>query len=137
MKAIKTLGIAAAVILASSPAFAQSDVQRSDVQIYRAAPGHQVALLKFLAGQESAAKAAGLPPSQLYIHQSGASWDFVLISPHTTDAQDKAVDAASARMNIPTGPKMGLEFRQHIAEHSDTIAAGPYTVDAWLKHIGE
>ena len=121
----------------STTALAQSEPPRSDVQIYRAAPGHQVALLKFLAQQEAAAAAAGLPPSQLYVHQLGANWDYILISPHTTDAQDKAVDAASVKLGVPTGPKMGLEFRQHIAEHSDTIAAGPVTIADWLKRVGE
>jgi hypothetical protein len=117
------------------PTLAQEAAPRSDVQIYRAAPGHQRQLLQFLEQQEQAAKAAGLPASQLYIHQSGASWDYVLISPHNTDAQDKAVEAASIKMGIATGPKMGLQFREHVAEHSDTIAAGPYTVAEWLKRI--
>ena len=70
---------------------------------------------------------------------SSPLWDLpnVLISPHTTDAQDKAVDAASVKLGVPTGPKMGIEFRQHVAEHSDTITAGPVTVAEWLKRIGE
>lgn len=126
---------AVAACACTTPALAQAEAPRSDVQIYRAAPGHQLALLKFLAAQEAAAKAAGLPASQLYVHQSGASWDYVLISPHTTDAQDKAVEAASARMNIPAGPKMGMTFREHIAEHSDTIAVGPLTVAEWLARV--
>ncbi len=129
MKFITCLAVAASLGGAAS---AQTDTTRSDVQIYRAAPGHQLELLKFLAAQESAAASAGLPPSLLYVHQLGASWDYVLISPHLTDAQDKALDAAAAKMGIATGPKMGMEFRQHVAEHSDTIAAGPYTVAAWL-----
>ena len=129
---MKTIFFLAAAALVSGPAFAQTETTRSDVSIYRAAPGHQLELLKFLAAQEAAATAAGVPPSQLYVHQLGASWDYVLISPHTTDAQDKAIDAASARMGVVTGPKMGMEFRQHVAEHSDTIAAGPYTVAQWL-----
>ncbi len=134
-KMILLAGLAGAAF--TSAALAQDSTPHSDVQIYRAAPGHQVALLKFLAQQEEAAKAAGLPPSQLYVHQSGASWDYVLISPHTTDAQDKAIDAASLKLGVPTGPKMGIEFRQHVAEHSDTIAAGPVTVAEWLKRIGD
>jgi hypothetical protein len=132
-KMLFAVALAAGIFTAT--AVAQESTVRSDVQIYRAAPGHQRQLLQFLEQQEQAAKAAGLPASQLYVHQSGANWDYVLISPHNTDAQDKAVEAASVRMGIATGPKMGLQFREHVAEHTDTIAAGPYTVAEWLKRI--
>jgi hypothetical protein len=51
----------------------------------------------------------------------------------TSDAQDKALDAATRRMGGMVGPKAGLQFREHIAEHSDTRAVGPTTAAAWLK----
>ena len=131
----------AAVLLAgaaiASSASAQTTTPRSVVSIYRAAPGHQLALLKWFAQRDEAAKAANVAPSVLYVHQDGASWDFVWISPDLTDAQDKAMDAAAKRMGLTIGPKSGLELREHIAEHSDTIAAGPTSAAGWLKVIGE
>jgi len=105
------------------------------VSIYRAAPGHQEQLLTWLARQDEISRAAGIAPSQLYVHQNGASWDFVLISPQTTPEQDEAVDASARRMGVATGPRTGLELRQHIAEHSDTLAAGPTTAAEWLRRL--
>ena len=37
--------------------------------------------------------AAGLPAGQLYAHQDGASWDYLVISPVTTPEQDKKLAA--------------------------------------------
>lgn len=122
----------------ASPLAAQTAAPtRSIVSIYRAAPGHQIALLKWLAQQDEVAKAAGVATSQLYVHQDGASWDFVWIQPDTTKAQDDAMEAAARKMNITTGPMAGIELRQHIAEHSDTFAAGPISAAEWLKRLGQ
>lgn len=122
----------------ASPIAAQSaEPNHSIVSTYRAAPGHQVALLKWFAEQDAISKAAGLPAAQLYVHQQGASWDFILIQPETTKAQDDAIDAAAKRMNLAVGPKVGLELRQHISEHTDTLSVGPISAADWLKRLGE
>lgn len=122
--------------LAAAPLYAQSATPRSVVSIYRAAPGQQLALLKWLARQDEIARSAGQPAAQLYVHQDGASWDYVYIQPAQTPDQDKAFDAAAKKMGVDPGPKMGLELRQYIAEHTDTISAGPTTAADWLKQIG-
>ena len=105
------------------------------ITTYRAAPGHQVELLRWLARQDEVAQAAGLPASQLYVHQDGASWDYLIIALNTTAAQDQAVEAAAQRLHATTGPRVGIELRQHIAEHTDTIVAGPTTAAAWLRRL--
>ena len=125
--------LAAAVAV---PAAAQ-DAPRSIVSTYRAVSGQQVELLKWFARQDEVAKAAGVPTAQLYVHQQGASWDFVQILPETTAAQDKAVDAAAAKMGYPAGPAAGLELRKYIAEHTDTLSVGPTNAAAWLKVLGK
>lgn len=121
----------------ATPVGAQTTSPESIVSIYRAAPGHQHELLKWFAQQDIVAKSAGVEASRLYVHREGASWDFVWIQPATTDAQDKAMEAAAKKLGHVTGPKMGLMLRQHIAEHSDTLAAGPMTAAEWLKIVGE
>ena len=125
--------LAAAVAL---PAVAQ-DAPRTIVSAYRAVPGQQVELLKWFAHQDEAAKAAGVPTAQLYVHQQGASWDFVLIGPETTAAQDKAIDAAAAKLGYAAGPAAGLELRKYIVEHTDTLSVGPTSAAAWLKVLGK
>lgn len=107
------------------------------VSIYHAAPGQQVALLKWLARQDRIAAAAGTPPAQLYVHQDGADWDYVLIQPQTTAAQDAAYEAAAKQLGIDVGPRSGIEFRKHIISHSDTVARGPTTAAAYLSAVGE
>lgn len=107
------------------------------VSIYRAAPGQQVALLKWLASQERASAAAGVAPSQLYVHTDGDSWDYVVISPQTTAAQDDATDAAAAKMGLVSGPRAGIELRKYISSHTDTMARGPSSIGDYLAAIGE
>ncbi|HET9354384.1 MAG TPA: hypothetical protein VFO32_10345, partial [Sphingomicrobium sp.] len=65
---------AATLCLWSTPALAQAE-PGATVTLYRAAPGHQVMLLQWLANQDRAAAAAGVPASQLYVHQNGDAWD--------------------------------------------------------------
>jgi hypothetical protein len=110
---------------------------KARVALYRAAPGQQVALLKWLAAQDRASQAAGLPPTQLYAHTDGDSWDYMAIDPVTTPAQDAAVDAAAAKMGMATGPASNLEFRKYISMHTDTFTIGPVTAAQYLAMAGQ
>ena len=119
---------AAGAIAAGSIAYAQTaSPPRAVISIYHAAPGHQEALLQWLAQQDRISTSIGLPAAQIYAHTDGDSWDYLMIAPATTDAQDKALDAAAAKMGLPTGPKVGLELRKHISSHTDTYVVGPLT----------
>lgn len=97
------------------------------VSLYHAAPGQQVALLKWFAQQDRISQAAGLPAMQLYVHTDGDSWDYMGINPVTTDAQDAAVDAAAKKMGLPSGPGVALDLRKYITSHTDTYTVGPMT----------
>ena len=116
---------AAGAIAAGSIAYAQSaSTPHAVVSIYHAAPGHQEALLQWLAQQDRISASAGLPAAQIYAHTDGDSWDYLMIAPVTTKAQDEALDAAAAKMGLPSGPKVGLELRKHIhpiRTHSSSV----------------
>jgi hypothetical protein len=127
---------AAGAIAATSIAYAQAaSPPRAIISIYHAAPGHQQALLEWLAQQDRIAAAAGVASSQIYAHTDGDSWDYLMIAPVTTDAQDQALDAAAAKMGLPTGPKVGLELRKHIQSHTDTFVVGPMTASQMLDRL--
>jgi len=127
---------AAGAIAAGSIAYAQSaSPPRAVISIYHAAPGHQEMLLQWLAQQDRVSTSIGLPASQIYAHTDGDSWDYLMIAPATTDAQDKAFDAAAAKMGVPTGPRVGLELRKHIASHTDTYVVGPLTAAQQLERL--
>ena len=137
MKLKLILAAAAATACAyATPAIGQSTPQHI-VSLYRAAPGQQVALLKWMAKQDQASAAAGVPASQIYVHTSGDSWDYLVINPVTTKEQDDAVDAAAEKMGISTGPRASIEFRTMIATHTDTTANGPQTAAQILAALGE
>ena len=137
MKLKHILAAAAATACAwSVPAIGQEPPEQI-VSLYRAAPGQQVALLKWMARQDQAAQAAGLPASQIYVHTSGDSWDYMVINPVTTKAQDDAVDAAAKKMGISSGPRASIEFRTMIASHTDTTSNGPMTAAQILARLGE
>jgi len=120
----------------ATPAIGQ-DTPEHIVSLYRAAPGKQVALLKWMAQQDAASVAAGLPASQIYVHTSGDSWDYMVINPVTTKAQDDAIDAAAKKMGIANGPRASIEFRTMIASHTDTTSNGPMTAAQILASLGE
>ena len=142
MKQLIKLAAAAAIgaIASGTIVYAQagpSEPPRARIALYRAAPGQQVALLKWLAGQNRAAQAAGVPTGKLYAHTDGDSWDYLAIDPVTTPAQDAAVDAAAKKMGMPAGPAAALEFRKYIATHTDTFVIGPVTPEQYLAMAGQ
>jgi hypothetical protein len=107
------------------------------IEIYRIAPGQQEAFLKFIALCDEVNIAAGVAPRQLYVHQDGASWDFLLIQPEDyTPAQDAALSEAGRRLGLPTGANFFFAIRRYIAEHTDTAALGPTTAAAYLARTG-
>jgi hypothetical protein len=124
------------------PAIAQqqpakaAEPQESQVEIYRIAPGQQEAFLRDVAKWDEANKMAGLPPRQLYVHEDGASWDYILIQPaHITPEQSKAVFEAATKLGLPHGHDYFLNIRKYILEHSDTSAEGPTTAADWLSKL--
>lgn len=127
---------AALTVLPTMPAAAQP-AGRAIVSLYHAAPGQQVALLRWLAGQERVAAAAGVPASQLYVHTDGDSWDYMLVQPVTTPAQDAAMEAAGKKLGIEAGPHAALDFRKNIMSHTDTFVMGPMSATAYLAFVGE
>ena len=132
-----TLALAAtAALFSASPAVAQ-DSGRATVSLYRAAPGHQIELLKWLADQDRIAAAAGIAAGQVYAHTDGDSWDYMVIFPQTTPAQDDALDAAAKKMGMPFGPMVGIELRKHIPQHTDTLVRGPMSASQMLANLGQ
>ena len=100
---------------------------RARITIYRIAPGKHLDFLKWMAAQDEVAREAGVATVQLYAHLDGDAWDYLGIGPVTTPEQDKKTDEIAARKGLKTGFPASLEFRQFVASHSDTYAAGPMT----------
>ena len=120
-------------VLASAPAWADS--KDMVVEIYRVAPGKHEEFLRQIALFDQANAEAGLPPRQLFVHEGGASWDFMLLQPaHHTDAESAKLDAAFKKLGIPQGAKFFVTFRQLIAEHTDTNVEAT-TAAEYLKKL--
>jgi hypothetical protein len=137
MKQYLKLAAAAALgaIASGTIVYAQAgspEPPRARIALYRAAPGQQVALLKWLSQQDKVAQSVGLAPSKLYAHTDGDSWDYLAIDPVTTPAQDAQLDAAAKKMGLPGGAAASIEFRKYISVHTDTFAIGPVTADQYL-----
>jgi hypothetical protein len=119
--------LSVAFLLSAPTARAQAakEPPRGLVTIYRVATGKQLDFLKWLAEQESIAKEAGVPASQLYAHTDGDSWDYMNIGPALTDEQQAKLDEASKKRGRKVGFSAGLEFRALVASHTDTFVVGP------------
>jgi len=124
--------IALALLFISLPALA-AEPPRMLVEIYHIAPGQHTAFLEAIAKYDEANRIAGLPPRQLYVHDDGASWDFMLIQPAETPADKAAaLKAAWEKLGLPTGADFFLSFRQYLASHEDTFVTGPTTAADFL-----
>ncbi|MEK9135564.1 MAG: hypothetical protein AAB393_00450 [Bacteroidota bacterium] len=136
MKAVLTLFFTLLMVISSHQASAQ-DGQRSLVSIYNVSAGKHIEFLKWMAEGEAIAKEAGARPTQWYVHQDGAGWDYIAIAPVGTAAEDEAmgkkIDELRKKKGVPTGMVASLRFRQYIGNHSDTFSGGPYTAADLVK----
>jgi hypothetical protein len=121
--------VAASSLVLAAPRWTQDKPEpaRARISIYRVAPGRHLDLLKWLAAREDIAKEAGVPATQVYAHNDGDSWDYLLVWPVTTAEQDRKLDELTARKGLKTGFAASIEFRQMLASHTDTFATGPLT----------
>jgi hypothetical protein len=122
----------------SSAALAQDKKPgRNIVSMYQVSAGKHLEFLKWMVRQEAVTKEAGGPATQWYVHQDGASWDFVAITPELEPAKqaevEKKTDAIAKQKGLSTGLKAAFEFRQFMGTHSDTFALGPMTADEIVK----
>ena len=108
------------------------ETKRVKVSIYEVAPGRHLDFLKWMAAREEAAKAAGLPATQVFAHTDGDRWDYLVLWPVLTEDQEKKLDERVAAAGLKTGFPAALEFRELLASHTDTFAAGPTTAAALL-----
>jgi hypothetical protein len=123
------LGLGQTVVYAAEPA----PLPESSVEIFRIAPGQHENFLKMLAETEAVMAEVGLPPTQLYIHEDGASWDFILVKPHAQDEKKwKLASELLRKKGHPTGPDYFFTIRKMIAEHTDTTAIGPTSAAEYL-----
>lgn len=114
---------------------AVADSTEMVIEIYRIAPGKHEEFLRAIALYDRANIEAGLAPRQLYVHDQGASWDFILIQPSGySDEENKKLSAAYKKLGIPGGAKFFVTFRQYLLEHSDTVAEKT-TAAEWLKKL--
>jgi hypothetical protein len=119
MQKLFTAAVLALSLLAQEPA--RADSTDMVVEIYRVAPGKHEEFLRQIALYDRANAEAGLPARQLFVHQGGASWDFLILQPaHHTDEESAKLDAAFKKLGIPQGAKFFVNFRTLIAEHTDT-----------------
>lgn len=123
-------GIAA--VQAAEPA-PPEEMPKSTIEVFHIVPGQHENFLNKLAETEAAARAAGLADNELYIHEQGGSWDFILIKRHGQDPQKYQAFVKSLRdAGFPSGPDYFFESRKMYASHEDTEALGPTTATDYL-----
>jgi hypothetical protein len=128
MKPVRSLVLLVACAVATAaPRWTpdKKEPARARITVYRIAPGKQLDFLKWMAAQDEVAREAGVATVQLYSHLDGDGWDFLGIGPVTTPEQDKRTDEIAAKKGLKVGLPAWLEFRELVASHSDTFAAGP------------
>jgi hypothetical protein len=122
----------------TSAALAQeAKSSRALVATYQVTAGKHLEFLKWMARAEAVVKEAGGPAAQWYMHENGAGWDFISITPQLDAAKqaevDRKIETLSKQKGIATGLKASFEFRQYMGTHTDTFAHGPMTADELVK----
>lgn len=133
---MKSVLIAAALFAAGLPPAQAADpvpLPKSSIEVFHIAPGQHENFLKTLAQVEAFSRQVGLEDNELYIHDSGASWDFILVKRHGQDPKKYAALVELMRKaNMPSGPDYFFESRKMFASHEDTEALGPTTATDYL-----
>jgi hypothetical protein len=138
MARISTMALALALLAGAASAQESAKVERRQIEIYRIAPGQHEAFLREIAKSDEIKKSVGLKPRELYVHQDGADWDFILIQPaEAPPGKSAELRAAREKAGSPTSRRFFLEIRKMIAEHSDTVAEGPTTAADWLARLDQ
>lgn len=107
------------------------------VSLYRAAPGKQLDLLKWMAANEAIDKEAGVPSPQIYVHTNGDAWDYMVIGPDLSAEQQAKVDKVAKAHGRKIGFGASLEFRTYMAWHTDTFANGPTSATELVTHAND
>jgi hypothetical protein len=107
------------------------------VALYRVAPGKHLDFLKWMATNEAMEKEAGVPPSQMYAHTNGDSWDYMHIVPALSTEQQAKVDEVTRKHGGKTGFAASLEFRTFVTWHTDTDVIGPVTAADLVAAAGK
>ena len=131
------------LIALASPAAAQEAPQEpwpeANFEIFKLAPGEQEAFIRSVAKTDEVARSIGLPPIQLYVHKQGADWDVLLLKrvsrTKLTPEQEATLAQRRIELGAPSGPEAFLDIRKKVAAHTDTIAVGPITAEAWLARL--
>jgi hypothetical protein len=132
---VKRLVVSLLVSGALAVSSAWGDSKDMVIEIYRVAPGKHEEFLRQIALYDQANAEAGLPPRQLFVHQGGADWDFLILQPaEHTDEESAKLDAAFKKLGIPQGAKFFVSFRTLIAEHTDTNVEAT-TAAEYLKKL--
>jgi hypothetical protein len=134
MKHLFKVALCAAVAVVPIQARAQS-APDALVSIYKAAPGQQGELLKWLMEQDRVAEAAGVPRMQLYAHANGADWDFLVIEPVGTPEQNAKYAAAMKRLGVPQSRQTATEMHKHVISHEDTFVWGPTSPAKFMESL--
>ncbi|HEV8239176.1 MAG TPA: hypothetical protein VGS57_07410 [Thermoanaerobaculia bacterium] len=107
------------------------------VSLYRVAPGKHLDFLKWMAANEAIDKEAGVPSPQIYVHTNGDAWDYMIVAPDLSDAQQAKQDAAAKAHGRKIGFGASLEFRTYMAWHTDTFANGPTSATELVAQANE
>ena len=91
-----------------------ADAPQMLIEIYRIAPGRHTEFLRHHRRMGPGNIEAGVPPRQLFVHQSGASWDFLILQPAEYSdevnaklgAADKATGTAAGRQVLRCDPSV-------------------------------
>ncbi len=121
------------VLSAATAVMAQVQPDSYIVSLYRVPSGDNLEFLEWLTEQDRIAVANGGRAARVYSHGDGDGWDYLTISPLTTDEREEALAEAAAE-RMPQGGFAGnLRFHEIMSGVAETGASGGATAAELMK----
>lgn len=121
------------VLVAATSALAQGQPDSYIVSLYRVPSGDNLEFLEWLAEHDRIVVANGGQAARVYSHGDGDGWDYLTISPLTTDEREKALAEAAAE-SMPQGGFAGnLRFHEIMSGVAAPSASGGATAAELMK----
>lgn len=107
------------------------------VSLYRVPSGDNLEFLKWLAEQDRVAAANGGQAARVYSHGDGDGWDYLTISPLTTDEREEALAEAAMEQGLAGGFAGNLRFHEVMSGVAEAGAGGGATAADLMKAANE
>jgi hypothetical protein len=107
--------------------------ERLIVSLYHIAPGQHREFVQWMGRLDMMNQEVGIPATQVYVHDEGDSWDYLLIRAVPTPEQEEKLEALAKQRGLHSAVEQHFQVRKYILSHTDTYVYGPMALSQFDK----